>query len=112
MMVGVSRLLLLAWFAAAQSLVWTDCAESFLCPDKGDCSDDCGKDGCCPSETSLCAHLEPQSDVERTDVAPSVFVAVAIAVIEPAGAEADATPSLPRPDVPPRLRPRRALRSR
>ena len=102
----VSRILLLAWFVAAQSIVWTDCAEGVLCPDKAGCADDCAAGGCCPGEESLCAHLEPQADVDRPEAAPPADVAVPVALVEVAAPDPDPSPSLPRPDVPPRLRPR------
>lgn len=101
-MEGVSRLLLVAWFAAAQSVVWTDCRESFLCPDKGGCEDD----GCCPGEKTLRAHVEPQSDVDRPDAPPPADAASPVGVVEAVPPVPDAAPALPRPDVPPRLRPR------
>lgn len=102
----VSRLLLVAWFLAAQSVVWTDCGEGLFCPDKGGCTDDCAENDCCPDETSLCAHLEPQSDLDRSDVAPEADLEVAVASIEPVSPQPGATTPSARPDVPPRLRPR------
>jgi len=101
-MTVVSRLLLLAWFAAAQSVVWTDCGEGLFCADK----DDCSADDCCPGEKTLCAHLEPQGDVERPPAAPDADLVLPVALVEAAPPLEEAAPPLPGPDVPPRLRPR------
>jgi hypothetical protein len=102
---AVGRLLLVAWFAAAQSVVWTDCGEGLLCPDKAGCS----TDDCCPREDAVCAHLEPQGDVDRPAPDVDADAVAPVALLDAVAPLPAAAPAAVRPDVPPRLRPRPLL---